>query len=342
MEYSPRGSRGRTLLRKRPSTQTCRDAVELAVRAPSVHNTQPWRWHIGHGRVDLFADFGRQVTATDPRARALTVSCGAALHHLTVAFAMLGWHAVVERLPDPARPDHLARVELTPRSPSDHDIRLAAAIHERRSDRRRFPDLPIPARDLRTVSRCASRFGAAARHVPDMLLPELAEPMRSAAARHAVDGDYLAELSEWSGCHGELTGVPAHNAPAPRRPDELPVRVFADAQLSEFTDEPDAAHWLVVCTPRDTRLSQLRAGEATSAILLEATRLGLATSLQSEPLGMLDLRDQIRTTVLQECAFPHVMVRLGVMPHAAAPLESTPRRLVDDVIEYDETVFAMA
>ncbi len=316
-----------------PSIATCRDALELAVRAPSVHNTQPWRWRIQRGRVDLFADFGRQVTATDPMARALLVSCGAALHHLEVAFALLGWQAEIDRMPDPRRTDHLATIRFTPRPPSDLDIRLAAAIHLRRSDRRRYPGKPVAARHLRAVSRCASRFGAAARHVPDTMLPDLAAPMRRAATRHATDTNYLAELEQWSGCHGETTGVPARNAPAARASDELPVRVFAGAELPEYTDESDSAHWLVVCTPRDNHLAQLRAGQATSAILLQATDLGLATSLQSEPLGMVDLRDQIRSTVLQECAYPHVMIRVGQMPHAAAPLECTPRRPMAEVVE---------
>ncbi|MFC4376848.1 Acg family FMN-binding oxidoreductase [Nocardia halotolerans] len=316
-----------------PSIDTCRDAVEMAVRAPSVHNTQPWRWRIEPGRVDLFADFDRQVPSTDPRARALLVSCGAALHHLDVAFAMLGWRAVVDRMPDPDRTDHLATVTLVPHTPSDIDIRMAAAIHLRQSDRRRYAGRPVPARDLRAVSQVASRFGAAARLVPDLLLSHLADPMQRAAARHARDEDYLAELERWTCAPGATAGVPARNAPRARRDGELPVRLFAETQLSEYTDDPDSANWLVVCTPHDNRLSQLRAGEATSAMLLQATYLGLATSIQSEPLGMLDLRDEIRGTLLQDCAYPHVMIRLGRMPHAAAPLESTPRRPLGEVVE---------
>lgn len=27
--------------------RTVRSALELAVRAPSVHNSQPWRWQLG-------------------------------------------------------------------------------------------------------------------------------------------------------------------------------------------------------------------------------------------------------------------------------------------------------
>ncbi|MBC7303746.1 MAG: hypothetical protein H5T78_22705 [Nocardia sp.] len=316
-----------------PSMSTCRDALALAVWAPSVHNTQPWRWRVQPGRVDLFADFRRQLPATDPQARALLVSCGAALHHLDIAFAMLGWKAAVHRLPDPARRDHLATITFTPRPPTDLDIRMAAAIHLRQSDRRRYPAVPVPARDLRAISRCAAGFGAAARHVPEQLLPELADPMRQAGQLHATDSEYQAELREWSGCRGKSTGVPARNAPGPRSPQELPVRIFAETELSEYTDSPDSAHWLVVCTPHDNALSQLRAGEATSAMLLQATYRGLATSLQSEPLGVLGLREQIRCTVLRNCAYPHVMIRVGTMPRAAAPLESTPRRPLEEVID---------
>ncbi len=43
-------------------------AVERAVRAPSVHNTQPWRWRVGDDAVQLHADWTRHLVATDPDA----------------------------------------------------------------------------------------------------------------------------------------------------------------------------------------------------------------------------------------------------------------------------------
>lgn len=316
-----------------PDMTTCRDAVEMAVRAPSVHNSQPWRWRIHRDRIDLYADTRRQLIATDPLARAMIVSCGAALHHLEVAFAVLGWQTHIVRCPDPADPDHLATLTFSPRPAAERDVQLAAAVMLRQSDRRRYPAGLLPAGSVRAVSAEAARYGAAARVVPDGLLPQLADPMREAAARHATDPDYLAELAEWSGCRGATDGVPARNTPPARSADELPVRTFADPELGEHSALPDAAQWLVVCTPRDDRVSQLRAGEATSAMLLAATHLGLATSLQSEPLGMLDLRDQIRGSFLHRCAFPHIMIRLGAMPASAAPLHSTPRRPVEEVID---------
>ena len=84
--------------------RTVRSALQLAVRAPSVHNSQPWRFVLGRSSVHLHADLGRWLPATDPDARGLMQSCGTVLHHLQVALAASGISATVHRLPDPDRP----------------------------------------------------------------------------------------------------------------------------------------------------------------------------------------------------------------------------------------------
>jgi hypothetical protein len=79
--------------------QAVAGAVELATRAPSVHNTQPWRFRVGSDRVECFADFSRQLPVLDPTRRQLYVSCGAALHHLTVALRAAGYASDVRLTP---------------------------------------------------------------------------------------------------------------------------------------------------------------------------------------------------------------------------------------------------
>ena len=43
-----------------------------------------------------FADFSRQLPVLDPTRRQLYVSCGAALHHLTVALRAAGYDSAIE------------------------------------------------------------------------------------------------------------------------------------------------------------------------------------------------------------------------------------------------------
>src|SRR3954471_14844893 len=64
--------------------RTLRRIVSLATRAPSVHNTQPWRWHAAGSTLELFADHSRQLPVSDPAGRNLVLSCGAVLHHVQV------------------------------------------------------------------------------------------------------------------------------------------------------------------------------------------------------------------------------------------------------------------
>src|SRR5215469_12888254 len=97
-----------------PDKETIRTALTMAVRAPSVHNTQPWLWRVGENSIQLYSNPGLQLHSTDPDSRDLMISCGIALNHCIVAFAAAGWLAKVHRLPNSGDSDHLAAIELEP------------------------------------------------------------------------------------------------------------------------------------------------------------------------------------------------------------------------------------
>src|SRR6476659_724092 len=78
------------------------EAARMAGLAPSIHNTQPWQWRVIGSELDLRIRSDRRLEVTDPSARMLTISCGAALGHALIALAAEGWQAEVRRTPDPA------------------------------------------------------------------------------------------------------------------------------------------------------------------------------------------------------------------------------------------------
>ncbi|MGW5055043.1 Acg family FMN-binding oxidoreductase [Actinokineospora sp. NPDC004072] len=322
----------------KPDHGTVRAVLALAGRAPSVHNTQPWRWVVGAESVHLMADWDRWLRATDPDGRDLLVSCGAALHHLRTAFAGMGFATRVHRLPNPADPVHLAAVEPRAATASDEQVALAAAIGRRRTDRRRFSSWPVPAAHLDLFAARAAEEGVLA--VPIAGARErsrLASAFtRAAAHQERVEG-YGTELGLWSG-RGRTAadGVPRTAAPSrPMAHDGLPMRAFSAGSLTAPTandQEVDAGALLVLATAGDDPLSRLRAGEAASAVLLEATGLGLATCPLSQPLELPETRAAIRDGVLDGAAVPQLVLRIGWAPAAAPPLPSTPRRPVEDIL----------
>ena len=131
-----------------PEPETIRAVLTLATQAPSVHNSQPWHWRIGARSLHLYADASRHLPQTDPDRRDLLLSCGATLHHCSVALAAMGWHAKIHRLPNPGDPNHLASIEVNPQPPGELDVTLAAAIARRRTDRRNYSNWPVPGADI--------------------------------------------------------------------------------------------------------------------------------------------------------------------------------------------------
>ena len=78
-------------------------ALAVAVRAPSIHNTQPWAWQLGPDALVLRADRTRQLAVADPDGHSLLVSCGAALHLTELALRARGWQLETTLLPGPRR-----------------------------------------------------------------------------------------------------------------------------------------------------------------------------------------------------------------------------------------------
>jgi nitroreductase len=78
---------------ERPSRTDVEQALRLAVRAPSIHNPQPWRWVYTGEALELYADRSRALPAIDPDGRALVVSCGGALYLACLGLAAVGWSA---------------------------------------------------------------------------------------------------------------------------------------------------------------------------------------------------------------------------------------------------------
>ncbi|WP_194828407.1 NAD(P)H nitroreductase [Nocardia sp. XZ_19_231] len=282
--------------------RTLRAALALAGRAPSVHNTQPWRWRIGERSFHLYLDPTQALLSPDPGRRDLVVSCGAALHHLRIAFAGLGWSAVVHRLPTASDPDHLASIDLVRHRPVPLDIALSAAIPDRQTDRRPYGSSPIPPGYLGLVTERAATLGATVRHAAEGSSDLLVEAIRTVAVRYPGDS-------------------------------EPETRDSGMLESAETAREPDFAELLVLGTSADDRRSRLRAGEALSAVLLTATNVGLATCVLTEPFDLPDMRHRVREGVLDNNACPQAIIRIGWAPVCAPPLPVTPRVAIEDLMD---------
>lgn len=324
------------MLTTRIDRTTARAVVALANRAPSVHNSQPWRWRLGPSSIHLFADPDRALPATDPEGRGLLISCGAALHHLRVSLLAAGSATTVHRMPDPASPQHLAAVELSPAQPTAEDLALAQAIEKRRSDRRVFSTWPVPDGLVDRLRRAATDQGAALVVLDPARQAGMARLVEHAAVEQSLTPGLAEEVASWSGRgRGSVDGVPAANVPGDTAA-AVPVRHFAGRRMPQNElgrDESDGTVVAVLATEGDGAVERLRAGEALSAVLLAATAIGLATDPISQPLEVPATRARLAADCLPSGRSPQVLIRLGWAPISATPVPPTGRRPVDDTLE---------
>ncbi len=317
-----------------------RRAAVRATWAPSVHNTQPWRFVIGHGALEVHADYSRQLRVLDPIGRQLVISCGCAVFNARVSLAADGWPAEVRRYAPGAAGDLLAELSGLPPESSEREPAVAALdplLSLRRTNRRQFADDRVPADLLATLDAVAVAEGARIFVLTDRAHRlATASLSQQAEAIELADPAYRAELRAWvTDDQQRSDGVPVSTLPRIDGPADdrlraggVPLRTFADPGEAGLPDgartRPDQS-LLVLGTGTDDALGWLQAGEALERIWLEVTRAGYAMSLFTQVIEVPGTRQRLRSE-LGLSMHPHVLLRIGRAPATPA---SRRRKLVE-------------
>jgi nitroreductase len=310
-----------------------RRIVEAAAAAPSIHNTQPWRFRVaGDDVLEVHGDPERMLWVADAHGRALHLSCGAALFNLRLAVRMTGAKPLVWPLPDPrSRPTLMASVQLARGRPATGEEReLQEAIWRRHTSRAPFAGRRVPGTVLAALERAAATEFALLRPLGGTDTERVLRLVADAEHELAGDFDHRVEMAHWIGTEGE-DGVPV-TALGPR-PDRGPAPVRDLGRAAPETALP-TAHYeprpqlAVLATARDGPADWLRAGQALQRVLLTATVRGIAASFLYQPIELHDMRQSpAGWWPWPEC--PQIIVRLGYAPQGAG----APRRRVDAVLD---------
>ena len=320
-----------------PGSDVVRAAVTLACRAPSLHNSQPWRWVADETGLHLYADPARVIHATDHAGRELMLSCGAVLDHLRVAMAVAGWDSSTERFPDPLNPDHVATLQFQPiAAASDEQYRRAAAITRRYTDRLPFEPPAHWSALQSALGRAVFEYDVLLDVIADEDRPALAEASRLTETLRRYDTSYVDELRWWTSPFASDERLAQHLLVSSTEAARVDVaRRFPPG--SETQQRVNVGHdqskIVVLSTRDDTRLDVLRCGEALSAVLLECAMAGMATCTLTHMTELAQSR-KIVAQLTGTPGLPQLLIRVGRSAATGRRIPHTARRPVTEVLEF--------
>lgn len=290
------------------TTSILRRAAVRATLAASVHDTQPWRLHLGTERLDVWADRTRQLPALDPSSRQMTMSVGCAVFNARVSAAADGLALETRYLPDRHQLDLMVALVPTDNPPDSRLAGLDPYLELRQTSRRHFRDEPVPDDVLDELRAAVAAEGANLVAVREPAKRRLVVGLTGQAGEiQALNPAFLAEQRAWA--------------------MEDPER--ADGFAADGGAEPEHQSLVVLGTDSDGPEDWLRAGEALERMLLVLSREGFA----ARPYSQVAEVPVTRTGLRAECetaGYPHVVVRIGRAPVTAGARR---RRLVDVLVE---------
>jgi nitroreductase len=299
-------------------SEVAEELVAIAARAPSVHNTQPWRFRVVGDAVELRADPAKQLGGADPAGREMLISCGAALFGLRLAIRQLGYRPVVDVLPDVDHASLLAVVRLGAAAPiALGERRLVNALSRRHTHRGPFAAEPLPPGLMAALQRDAEFEAATLVFIHDAhRYAQLSTLLAATGRTQRQDLALTAETRSWTRSRSsqERDGVPARAYPvrASRRHGSLPQRDFdlGRGWGTERTEGGEPAATGVLTTDGDTAAAWLGAGQALHRVLLHAAHQWVFASLHTQVLESAPAREAVRTG-LRLAGAPQVILQLG-------------------------------
>lgn len=311
-----------------------RGLLRYATLAANSHNTQPWRFRVGEGIIDVLPDFSRRTSTVDPDDHHLFVSLGCAAENLAIAAAATGRPGEFRMNPG----GDWARYAFV--SGSMKTSPLYAAITRRQTTRTEYDRRPVPVADLALLEQAAAMPGVHLILLTDRTwVNKVKDLVVAANGVQMADLAFLNELEQWirfnprsammsgdglfSAASGNLVLPSAFGHFAFERfftarteNDKYARQIDSSAGIAVFVgDRADRAHWFKV-------------GQACQRFALTATSLGIKVAFVNQPVEVARFRSELAGLVGQAGQRPDIVLRFGY----GATLPFSPRRPVEAVL----------
>jgi hypothetical protein len=338
--------------------------LRYAILAPSIHNTQPWAFRIVNNTIELYADRRRALPIADPKGRALTISCGAALGYLQLTISHFGYKYKTELYTalENEKSDKylLAAISVYEDSGSDNTVdvdslqkednnRLFGGILKRRTNRFRFEDKNIPDILLAGINYIVDKYPhyKKQKREQDKIWLHITEEFneKNALAELVAHGihillsnkHFVRELIAWTrlnNCCSRKSGILGYALGTinfiTKKDYNTKLFQFSKKQVEKDRELAATSPVLAILgSYSDGPIDWMNTGMALTNILLLASSENVSCSFLNQPIQVPHLRFKLLDAIRKEKGFPQILLRMGYNTHEIRP---TPKRNVEEVL----------
>lgn len=319
-----------------------RQIIPSAILAPSAHNTQPWKFKALSNTIDIFIDWSRHLTVSDPTLRQLYVSIGCATANAICAAKYWNMTTQVKYFPAGEGKDKpVVRLTFALSSkPIEHnqtDADIFAAIVQRHTNRSFYDEQPLTSAEQTALSQDVDHNITTLISDRDKLAT-IAHLSHEGTFSTLSRPEFKEELSHWvrnswtyqhDGMPGYAMGIPAPlSLVAPMMVRIAPIHIQEASKTKQQVTSASVV--AVFSTATDTPIDHIQAGQQLQQVWLNATAAGLAAMpvVAAIEAGA-EFRSQLRD-VVQAKPFTQSMLRIG---HSTKThLRATPRRTLEECL----------
>jgi hypothetical protein len=312
------------------------EMVEFAIKAPSGHNTQPWKFRINENSIEMLPNFTKSLSIVDGNNRELYISLGCALENLCITAQHLGYNYDIVNQNEQGIIINLSKTSTI----IEND--LFSQIERRQTNRSIYDNQMIPDETIR--------------YLENVIIPpnthtyfaKIGESFAGSLIQYILRGNeiqmnnnnFKEELILWMRFNkGEVNRMQdglAYNAMGfPAIPRFLGEPIVGGYLKPKKQNESDlqkinsSSHLVLLTTENNTVSEWIDLGRTLERILLETTKLNIVNAYLNPPCEIDVLASEMKNTLPINNEYPTIILRIGY----AEPMPYSRRINIINVIE---------
>ena len=309
--------------------------ASYASKAPSGHNTQPWKFHITDSTITVLPNLDVALPVVDRSNRELFISLGCAVENLCIAASYFGYTTHIIECSIEA-----IILELTKNALTIEDS-LFHQIEKRQTNRNIYNGNKISDGILQQLQSIPKENGI------QFYFTEINTPFANTITQYIMKGNEIQmadiafknELLSWmrfnkkqvEATHNGLSYLVFGNPPLPRILARPIVSLFLKPNAQNKSDRKkidSSSHFVVCATQRDTIEEWINLGRTLQRFLLKVTEIGISYAFLNQPCEVAALAFDLREKLPVNKEHPTLIMRIGY----AKQIPYSPRKKIETLL----------